>query len=181
MKKPGAYFFVLAIAVLMLGSLVGCGVNLDREVTVQDMTFKVPSNWVETINRDNNDDQGYVSFIDEDEKLKEDQTANRIVVAYNKITRESSLTTAAEALADKQTKLEKNQDITAWSIDDEETRVIDGAQVTLYQYSFVKEIDNVKRAYEYRSVYVFTPSMRYESDVIGDGVSESGLVDTIEF
>lgn len=53
------------------------------------------------------------------------------------------------------TKLEKNQDITAWSIDDEETRVIDGAQVTLYQYSFVKEIDNVKRAYEYRSVYVF--------------------------
>ena len=172
---------MLAIAVLMLGSLVGCGANLDREVTVQDMTFRVPSNWVETINRDNNDDQGYVSFIDEDEKLKEDQTANRIVVAYNKITRESSLTTAAEVLADKQTKLEKNQDITAWSIDDEETRVIDGAQVTLYQYSFVKEIDNVKRAYEYRSVYVFTPSMRYETDVIGDGVSESGLVDTIEF
>ena len=53
--------------------------------------------------------------------------------------------------------------------------------MTLYQYSFVKEIDNVKRAYEYRSVYVFTPSMRYEIDVIGDGVSESGLVDTIEF
>lgn len=88
--------------------------------------------------------------------------------------------TAAEAIAAKQASLEKEQGVIAWSIDDEKTQVIDGAQVTTYEYSFVKEIEEERRKYEYRTVYVATPAMMYEISVVGDAVSAEALIDTIE-
>lgn len=88
--------------------------------------------------------------------------------------------TAAEAIAAKQASLEKEQGVIAWSIDDEKTQVIDGAQVTSYEYSFVKEIEEERRKYEYKTVYVVTPAVMYEISVVGDAVSAEALIDTIE-
>ena len=88
--------------------------------------------------------------------------------------------TAAEAMVAKQARLEKEQGVIAWSIDDEKTQVIDGAQVTSYEYSFVKEIEEERRKYEYKTVYVATPAVMYEISVIGDAVSAEALIDTVE-
>lgn len=88
--------------------------------------------------------------------------------------------TAVEAMAVKQAKLEKEQGVMAWSIDDEKTRVVDGAQVTSYEYSFVKEIAGERRKYEYKTVYVVTPAVMYEISIVGDAVSADALIDTIE-
>lgn len=88
--------------------------------------------------------------------------------------------TAMEAMAAKQVSLEKEQGIIAWSIDEEKTRVIDGAQVTSYEYSFVKEIDGERRKYEFKTVFVFTHDMMYEISIVGDAVSVDALIDTIE-
>lgn len=89
--------------------------------------------------------------------------------------------TAAEAIAFKQVKLEKEQGIIAWSIDKDKTCVVDGAQVTSYEYSFVKEIDGEKRKYEFNTIYVVTPDMMYEISLVGSAVNPNALIDTIEF
>ncbi len=89
--------------------------------------------------------------------------------------------TAAEAIAAKQARLEKEQGVIAWSIDKDKTRVVDGAQVTSYEYSFVKEIDGERRKYEFNTIYVVTPDMMYEISLVGSAVSPDALIDTIEF
>lgn len=89
--------------------------------------------------------------------------------------------TDAEAIAAKQARLEKEQGVIAWSIDKDKTRVVDGAQVTSYEYSFVKEIDGERRKYEFNTIYVVTPDMMYEISLVGSAVSPDALIDTIEF
>lgn len=88
--------------------------------------------------------------------------------------------TAVEAMVAKQASLEEEQGVTAWSIDEEKARVIDGAQVTSYEYSFVKEIDGERRKYEFKTVFVFTQDMMYEVSLVGGAVGVDALIDTIE-
>lgn len=278
MKRFGRIAVIVAIGALSLGMLSGCGVNLDREVSVQGMVLEVPADWLETIESGNNDSYGTISFTEEDEDRDEDETGNSIEVFYYRIlgttsqeesinetegsdeeveqslssenTRlrqgaslatesapdvkstsdmqgasdiqgvsdaqsrtESSQTvqvqanaakgdfqgisigdgsfsemmsinpmpkTASEAMTIKQSKLEREQGVIAWSVDEENTRVVDGAQVTAYEYSFVKEIEKERRKYEYKTVYVVTPAMMYEISIVGDAVSADALIDTIE-
>ena len=89
--------------------------------------------------------------------------------------------TAAEALAAKQAEITDEHGVSAWSIDDERAQVIDGAQVTVYEYSFVKEIEGVRHRYEYNVAYVHTLDTVYEISVIGTKVNIDSLVDTIAF
>ena len=88
--------------------------------------------------------------------------------------------TAAEAIAAKQADLEKKYGITAWSIDKEKSKVIDGAQVTVYEYSFVKDIEGQKRKYESKTAYIVTTDTIYEIAVVGDKADINGVVDSIE-
>ena len=73
--------------------------------------------------------------------------------------------TAQEAIALKQLQAEKEFGAINWDIDKEESSVIDGSQVTKYEYSFEKEIDHVTKKYEYKTIYVFNSSMCYEISV----------------
>lgn len=258
MKRLGRIAAIMAIGILSMGALAGCGANLDREVPVQGMVMEVPADWLETIGAGNNDSRGTISFAEEDENRDEDETGNVIEVSYYRISgqvsqeetidktegadgtasshftskssdagQDASLATArasetqgeseipqtnqgdaleddsqetviddeslgktanispaprtaAEAIAAKQSKLEKEHSVIAWSIDEEKTRVIDGAQVTSYEYSFVKEIAGERRKYEYKTIYVVTPAMMYEISIVGGAVSADALIDTIE-
>lgn len=193
MKRISLLLSVGVLAIMSVGMLAGCGANLDREVTVQGMTIEVPGNWLESPDDDNDETHGTVSFTDEDEDLDEDETGNSITIGYEKLTNENRPSVAMEeagmplqseaaaALAQRRDDLEREYGVSTWSIDEEKSRVIDGAQVTTYEYSFVKDIEGVRRTYEYDIVYVVTPDMMYEIFIVGDKVSASALVDTIEF
>ncbi len=193
MKRIGLLLSVGALAVMTMGMLAGCGANLDREVTVQGMIIEVPGNWVEGLGDDNDELRGTYDFADEDEDLDEDETGNSITISYEKLTNKNRPSVAMEeagtpmqseaaaALAQRRGELEREYGVSAWSIDEEESRVIDGAQVTTYEYSFVKDIEGVRRTYEYDIVYVVTPDMMYEILIVGDKVNAGALVDTIEF
>lgn len=193
MKRIGLLLSVGALAVMTMGMLAGCGANLDREVTVQGMIIEVPGNWVEGLGDDNDELRGTYDFADEDEDLDEDETGNSITISYEKLTNKNRPSVAMEeagtpmqseaaaALAQRRGELEREYGVSAWSIDEEESRVIDGAQVTTYEYSFVKDIEGVRRTYEYDIVYVATPDMMYEILIVGDKVNAGALVDTIEF
>ena len=193
MKRIGLLLSVGALAVMTMGMLAGCGANLDREVTVQGMIIEVPGNWVEGLGDDNDELRGTYDFVDEDEDLDEDETGNSITISYEKLTNKNRPSVAMEkagtpmqseaavALAQRRGALEREYGVSAWSIDEEKSRVIDGAQVTTYEYSFVKDIEGVRRTYEYDIVYVVTPDMMYEILIVGDKVNAGALVDTIEF
>lgn len=218
---------LVVLMVLALGVLTGCGASLDREVTIEKMMLKVPSDWLESPQESNSATQGEVQFIDQDEDRNEDETVDRITVIYRSFdqaansndpanedekAKDTSATdgpnrttpvadealeaekadepqdkknskvprTAQEALDQKRAELEKEHDVTAWSIDEEKTRVIDGAQATTYEYSFVKEIDGVKHKYECFVAYVISPNMFYEIEVAGNKTNLNAIVDSIE-
>ena len=89
--------------------------------------------------------------------------------------------TAQEAIALKQLQAEKEFGAINWDIDKEKSSVIDGSQVTKYEYSFEKEIDHVTKKYEYKTIYVFNSSMCYEISVYGNAASVDDVVNSIEF
>lgn len=206
MKRIGLLASACVLALVAAGALTGCGAALDREVTVRGMAIDVPNDWLEQPAEGNTDARGSVSFSDEDDDLDDDETGNSITISYRALAdtavptdhadpakadgtangsgASASATApslAARALAAKQAQLQEAHGVTAWSIDKEETRVVDGAQVTVYEYSFVKDIGDVRHKYEYSIAYVTTPGMMYEVSVIGNKVRINTLVDTIEF
>lgn len=227
MKRIRIVVPLVILMVLALGVLTGCGASLDREVTIEKMMLKVPSDWREIPQENNSATQGEVQFVDQDEDRDEDETVDCITVIYRSFDQTSDnsesasedekakgasatngakkTTTVAdetleteeadelqekknskiprttqEALEQKRAELEKEHDVTAWSIDEEKTRVIDGAQATTYEYSFVKEIDGVKHKYECFVAYVISPNMFYEIEVAGNKANLNAIVDSIE-
>lgn len=217
MKRIGTLVAAFALTAFAVCALAGCGASLDREVTVQDMTFKVPKTWLESPG--GNDTTGRVVFTEDNEDLDEDETGNSLTISYKKLAATPTAAvveeavvedaetaeqegevieeegakpaekaesakpiarTAAEAIAAKQADLEKRYGITAWSIDKEKSKVIDGAQVTVYEYSFVKDIEGQKRKYESKAAYVVTTDTIYEIAVLGDKADINGVVDSIE-
>lgn len=227
MKRIRIVVPLVILMVLALGMLTGCGASLDREVTIEKMMLKVPSDWREIPQENNSATQGEVQFVDQDEDRDEDETVDCITVIYrsfdqtsdnsesaseDKKAKSGSATdeakktttvadetleteeadepqekknskiprTAQEALEQKRAELEKEHDVIAWSIDEEKTRVIDGAQATTYEYSFVKEIDGVKHKYECFVAYVISPNMFYEIEVAGNKANLNAIVDSIE-
>lgn len=175
----------IACAIASAGLLSGCGANLNREITVQDMIIEVPSDWLETLGPDNDEESGAFFFAEESDDLDDDETPNTIAIDYRALDDDSEddegPLSASEAMAVKRADTEREFGVTAWDIDKEKSKVIDGAQVTTYEYSFVKEIEGVRRTYEYATAYVFTIDTVYEISVTGGKVDINKLVDTIEF
>lgn len=212
MKRIGTLAAAFALTAFAACTLAGCGASLDREVTVQDITFKVPKTWLESPG--GNGSSGAVVFTEDNEDLDEDETGNSLTISYEKLGAPTAAVveeqvgaaeqegevieeegakpaekaesakpvarTAAEAIAAKQADLEKKYGISAWSIDKEKSKVIDGAQVTVYEYSFVKDIEGQKRKYESKTAYVVTTDTLYEIAVVGDKADINGVVDSIE-
>ena len=217
MNRIGTLVAAFALTAFAACALTGCGASLDREVTVQDMTFKVPKTWLESPS--GNGTSGTVVFTEDNEDLDEDETGNSLTISYKKLaatpaaavveeaveedaeaagqegavigeegakpaekaeSTQPVVRTAAEAIAAKQADLEKKYGITAWSIDKEKSKVIDGAQVTVYEYSFVKDIEGQKRKYESKTAYIVTTDTIYEIAVVGDKADINGVVDSIE-
>lgn len=178
MKKKLLAILVCAASATMLVALTACGANLDREVTVQNMTLSVPSNWAEEPNDSNTDNKGSVWFEDVDVD-KDENDFDAIYVSYQKVDT-SDTSTTKQAIEAKQEKYESDFGITNWDIDDETEQVIDGAKVTIYEYSFKKAIDNVTQKYEYKIAYVYAPSMHYTIQVYGDAASINDVINSIE-
>ena len=162
MKRIGTLAAAFALTAFAACTLAGCGASLDREVTVQDITFKVPKTWLESPG--GNGSSGAVVFTEDNEDLDEDETGNSLTISYEKLGAPTAAVveeqvgaaeqegevieeegakpaekaesakpvarTAAEAIAAKQADLEKKYGISAWSIDKEKSKVIDGARCT---------------------------------------------------
>lgn len=159
-------------------SLTGCGASLDRDIAVADMTMSVPSGWAEQVAEGNTEAQGSVTY----EKFVEDaddEAYTAIVVSYEQ-PGDDTPANAQEAIALKQQSAEEDYGVTEWSVDDDETQIVDGAQVTTYEYSFEKEIDHVSQKYEYKTAYVFSTDMTYEITVYGGDVAIGDIVKSIE-
>ena len=260
MKKKASLIALCALSLTAAFALAGCGASLDREIAVQGMTMKVPSNWVEssdaeassldpsrleapsaasaiasapnaeTTNAPLPDAEtagaeaagaaalaaadaespeagngeaaatavevgqpasqtipdapsgvktgGTVMYRDVDED--NDDEYNAISVTHLPLT-SCAAKTAQEAIALKQLQAEKEFGAINWDIDKEKSSVIDGSQVTKYEYSFEKEIDHVTKKYEYKTIYVFNSSMCYEISVYGNAASVDDVVNSIEF
>ena len=179
MKKKFLTLAICALGTAMVFALAGCGANLDRDVTIQNMSLSVPSNWEEKPSDSNSDTSGNIWFEDVDEDNDED-VFNAIYVTYQKVDL-SDTSTAKQALDAKQAKLESDYGITNWDVDDSNEQVIDGAKVTTYEYSFEKVIDHVTQKYEFKTAYVYTPIMHFEIQVYGDAASINDVVKSIEF
>lgn len=282
MKKKATLIALCALSLTMACVLAGCGASLDREITVEGMTLKVPSNWVETSDEETTsilalsrleapralaagnavpkgavtgtdavetgavagatmgdpagDDSeeaattdesatgdvapsdelavthgidevgadasqaipdspgdaasngsaaassvtpgGNVAYRDVDEDNEDEH--NAITVSYLPLAK-SPVKSAQEAIALKQLQAEREFGVINWDIDKEKSSVIDGAQVTKFEYSFEKEIDHVTKKYEYKTVYVFNAGMCYEVSVYGGAASLDDVVNSIEF
>lgn len=207
MKKRASLIALCALSLTTACILTGCGASLDREIAVEEMTMKVPSNWVETSDEETSvltisrleapsagsaagvaepgaaapsaaGPGASVTYRDVDEDNEDER--NAITVSYLPLAK-SPAKTAQEAIALKQLQAEREFGVVNWDIDKEKSSVIDGAQVTKFEYSFEKEIDHVAKKYEYRTVYVFNASMCYEISVYGSAASVDDVVDSIAF
>ncbi len=179
MKKRTPLMIAVALAAAALLALAGCSPNLDREVSHYGMTLKVPGNWLQ-----NPDENAVVSFEEDVDAHDADETQGKIIVSYRQLsdqtTDKTSPRTAAEALAAKQDSLTRTYGISLWSVDEEDVRIIDGAQVTSYEYSFVKDIAGEKRTYEFECAYVVTTDALYEIEIVGDSLNIKSIVESIE-
>lgn len=176
MKKmlPIALAGVALIAAL---GLAGCGASLDRDVEIAGMTVSVPSDWEQKAASDNTETAGTVAFERFSDDSDDPYTA--IEIRYEQAG-DASPASAEEAIALARQEAEEGLGATEWGIDEEKTQIIDGAQVTTYEYSFDKEIDHVARTYEYKVAYVFAPESIYEISVYGDDASIADVVASIE-
>ena len=83
MKRIGTLAAAFALTAFAACALAGCGASLDREVTVQDITFKVPKTWLESPG--GNGSSGAVVFTEDNEDLDEDETGNSLTISYEKL------------------------------------------------------------------------------------------------
>lgn len=60
MKKKFLTLAICALGTAMVFALAGCGANLDRDVTIQNMSLSVPSNWEEKPSDSNSDTSGNI-------------------------------------------------------------------------------------------------------------------------
>lgn len=178
MKKRFITLVVCALGTAVALALTGCGASLDRDITIQGMTVSVPSNWAEAPGENSDENHGDAWYTDVDEDNDADEF-NAIYLSYKKagVTDKS---TAREALEAKRAALEGEYAVANWDIGDSSEQVIDGAQVTTYEYSFEKTIDHVTKKYEYKTAYVYTPTMHYEIQVYGAKASINDIVGSIE-
>ena len=177
MKKrilPAALVGAALVATL---GLAGCGASLDRDVEVAGMTVSVPSDWEQKSATGNTDAEGEMAYERFTDDADDPYTA--IVIRYEGIDDESPADAGA-AMALKQMRMEQDFGIVEWDIDEEKTEIVDGAQVTTYEYSFDKEIDHVTKTYEYQTAYVFAEDAIYEISVYGDQVAIADVVGSIE-
>lgn len=178
MKKNLFTVALCAMGLTVSLALAGCGASLDRDVDVAGMTMSVPSDWQEKISDDNDEAKGTVAY----EKYVEDtddEAYTAIVVRYAQPS-EGVAASADEAIALKRQQAEQEYGAINWIVDDKDTQIIDGAEVTTYEYSFEKEIDHVNKKYEYKAAYVFATGMTYEISVYGDDVAIADVVKSIE-
>ena len=180
MKKKLSVILSLIMVLGVSGILTGCGTDLDREVNVQGMNVEVPSEWAETVADGNSEEKGVLYYEEKSDDMGDDETANKIIIQYETLDM-SEYKTAAEAIEALRLDLEEEYGITYWNIADEDLTIADGAQVSLYEYSFIKEINNIKEKYEGRIIYVYSANMCYTIEVCGDEVDAAKLVKSIEF
>lgn len=178
MKRRSLTLAACALAAAMALLLAGCGASLDRDVDVQGMTISVPSGWAEDPDDDNGEDRGSVWYTDIDED-KEEGAFDAIRISYQRVD-VTDQSTAADALEQRRAELEGDYGTINWEVDDSSEQVIDGAQVSMYEYGFDKEIDHVTNTYDYKIAYVYTPAMHYEIQVYGSAASIDDVVGSIE-
>ncbi len=174
MRKKVRVAALLALFLAIGGVLAGCGASLDREVEVQGMTLKVPSGWLEVTGKDNDDLAGTMRYVDTDED------ENNVVVVTYDLRPESGEETAEQDIMAKRVWAEGELGATEWKDEEVRSMVIDGAQASVYEYSFEKEIDDVSRKYEYAVAYVYSETAHYQIRVIGSAASLDGIVDSVE-
>lgn len=165
---------LIALVLAVGGVLAGCGANLDREVEVRGMALKVPSSWLEVTGKENDDLVGVMRYVDTDEDER-----NAVVVAYD-LRPESMEETAEQDIMAKRAWAEDELGATEWEDEEVRSLVVDGAQVSVYEYSFEKEIDSISCKYEYAVAYVYGETEHYQIRVIGNAASLDSVVDSIE-
>ncbi|WP_269478101.1 hypothetical protein [Hominibacterium faecale] len=180
MKKTISVILVLTLVLGMSSILTGCGSSLNREVSIQGMTLKVPSEWAETSQDGNDEEKGIIYYEEKKDEQDEDETVNRIIIKYQNL-KKAPYKAAAEAIEAEHKNIESNHGTIFWSIDNENSKTIDGAQITAYEYSFLKEINGIRQKYEGQIIYAYSVDTCYEIAVYGDGVSTDKIMGTLAF
>lgn len=104
MMKRVTLLVTFALTICAACLMTGCGASLDREINVQEMSFKVPSSWLESPSDNNSESSGVIRFEDVDSDKDDDETADLIIVNYGKLTEKSNGNDLSEPSADENKK-----------------------------------------------------------------------------
>lgn len=176
MRKAGL-IASLAIALAMALALVGCSGNiaLDRQVTVGDMTLKVPSKFVEKINDSSTASEMnvYTQYTDQD-------GGKGIFVQANNGKYYMENTVQDEIDMYKKTCNQvKGYDIYANEVSSD---VVNGAEVTIFEQGYKFKYGNGDEGRSDTQVaYIFGGKAHYEITVYGDGMSIDDVLKTVSF
>lgn len=175
MRKAGLVAS-LAIALAMALALVGCssGVALDRQVTVGDMTLKVPSKFVEKVNDRSTASETSISC------QYTDQEGRGIFVSANdgKYSMQRTVQNELDSFR------EMCRDIKATDVYTNQVSkdVVNGAEVTVYEQGYkYKDKNGDEHQSDTKVAYIFGGKAHYEITVYGDGMSIDDVLKTVSF
>lgn len=182
MKKTSLSLIACALFACLV--LVGCGgkVRLDRAVTVDGLSVRVPSQWVEKANRrdagkTSNDFTSELGFIPQQRNDEGRYDAISILSyggAYDNDTLEDWLE------RDKNATLKAPINGYDYRVDMLGETVIDGAKVVKYDISYKCETSGkVEAPYEYHYAWITRPNVTYIILVFGDSVSLDDVLSTV--
>ena len=176
MVKKAGLAASLAIALAMALALAGRGssVALDRQVTVGDMTLKVPSKFVEKIN-----DSSTASEMSIYSQYT-DQEGKGILVTANNGKYYLQETVKDEVDMHKKTYEQvKGYDIYANEVSSD---VVNGAEVTIYEQGYkYKDGKGNEHQSDTHVAYIFGGKAHYTITVYGDGMSIDDVLKTVSF
>lgn len=152
---------IAAFAMTGLLALAGCsagGVKLDREVEIDGLTMRVPSEWVE----DGNDSE--FGFGSRTYESSDENDYGCIYVTYSEL--EDDDPSPDEDMEDTKEFMENDLDTGDYSYSKVDETVIDGAECTTYEV----ESTTTKALGEDSKTIIYVDSMdtRYVIDIIGD-------------
>lgn len=167
MKKRIMAIMVCAVAFVMAIGLAGCSsaTVLDKEVTIGDMTIKVPSGWAESVN-----DFSTSAYTSGYNTYSSDDLTSDITISYSSvpIDPEQQLESTRKALESDPV------NVTGWYCNDLGSDAIANSTVSKYEYGYTdSSTDRESKKYV---AFVDSPELDYEITVSGDDVKLDDLL-----
>ena len=176
MKKKLLALFSCAIIAAMAMCLAGCSASLDKDLTVLDLTVKVPSSWSETFDDTSSDAFGKSGTY----YYENNDRTSGIVVSYDEVNQYNNRTPKEEMEISKETALSDPVNGYDYYENAISQRVIDNGSITRYDYGYkYKDTDGNEYEANFHEAFIQKVDSHYRISVWGDDFSIDEVVDTV--